>query len=92
VEREARANAVYRAFCRIGTEKVPEAKTLVRLGQAIGSEAISELHDRIVAAAQQRRVVQGRKIRVDTTVVECNVLYPTHSGLLQDGARVMTGA
>jgi IS5 family transposase len=90
LEREVRANAVYRTFCRIGMEKVPDAKTLVRLGQAIGSEALGELHSRIVAMAQERKVVHGRKMRVDTTVVESNVHYPTDSGLLQDGARVMT--
>src|SRR5499427_3967475 len=90
LEREVRANVVYRSFCRIGTEKVPEAKTLVRLGQAIGGETIRELHDRIIALARERRVVQGRKMRVDTTVVESNVHYPTDSGLLNDGARVLT--
>jgi len=90
LEREVRANVVYRSFCRIGTEKVPDAKTLVRLGQAIGGETIRELHDRIVALARERRVVQGRKMRVDTTVVESNVHYPTDSGLLNDGARVLT--
>src|SRR5215467_4127783 len=54
LEREVRANVVYRSFCRIGTEKVPDAKTLVRLGQAIGPETLRELHERIVALAQQR--------------------------------------
>src|SRR5579885_2517560 len=38
LEREVRANLVYRSFCRIGLEKVPDAKTLVRLGQAVGPE------------------------------------------------------
>jgi len=90
LEREVRANVVYRTFCRIGAEKVPDEKTLVRLGQAIGPETIRELHDRIVALAQERRVIRGRKLRVDTTVVESNVHYPTDSGLLQDGARVLT--
>ena len=90
LEREVRANVVYRSFCRIGTEKVPDAKTLVRLGQAIGGETIGELHDRIIALARERKVVQGRKMRVDTTVVETNVHYPTDSGLLNDGARVLT--
>lgn len=47
VEREVRANVVYRTFCRIGMEKVPDAKTLVRLGQTIGPEAIGELHSRL---------------------------------------------
>lgn len=90
LEREVRANVVYRSFCRIGMEKVPDAKTLVRLGQAIGPETIRELHDRIVALAQGRGVIQGRKMRVDTTVVESNIHYPTDSSLLNDGARVLT--
>ena len=90
LEREVRANAVYRSFCRIGLEKVPDAKTLVRLGQAVGPEAIREVHDRLVAIARERRVIRGRQMRVDTTVVESNIHYPTDSGLLNDGARVLT--
>jgi len=90
LEREVRANVVYRSFCRIGMEKVPDAKTLVRLGQAIGPDAIREIHDRLVAIAQERRVVRGQKMRVDTTVVESHIHYPTDSSLLNDGARVLT--
>ena len=90
LEREVRANVVYRTFCRIGTEKVPDEKTLVRLAQAIGPGTIGELHDRIVALAQQRRIIRGQKMRVDTTVDESNIHYPTDSGLLNDGARVLT--
>jgi transposase, IS5 family len=59
-------------------------------GQAIGPETIRELHDRIVVLAQERGVIQGRKLRVDTTVMESNIHYPTDSGLLNDGARVLT--
>jgi len=90
LEREVRANVVYRSFCRIGMEKVPDAKTLVRLGQAIGAKTIAELHDRIVALARKQGVIRGRKMRVDTTVVESNIHYPTDSGLLNDGTRVLT--
>jgi len=66
--REVRANLVYRAFTRIGDEKVPDAKTLARLGQAIGPEVIGKLHGRLMELARERGVVQGRKMRVDTTV------------------------
>ena len=71
LEREVRANLVYRAFTRMGDEKVPDAKTLARL--AIGPEVIGELHERLMELARERGVVQGRKMRVDTTVVETNV-------------------
>ena len=90
LEREVRANLVYRAFTRIGDEKVPDAKTLARLGPAIGPEVIGELHERLMELARERGVVQGRKMRVDTTVVEMNIHYPIDSGLLGDGARVLT--
>src|SRR5882757_4714113 len=90
LEREVRANLVYRAFTRIGDERVPDAKTLARLGQAIGPEVIGELHERLMELARERGVVQGRKMRVDTTVVETNIHYPTDSSLLGDGARVLT--
>jgi IS5 family transposase len=67
LEREVRANLAYRAFTRIGDEKVPDAKTLARLGQVIGPEVIGELHERLMELARERGVVQGRKMRVDTT-------------------------
>jgi len=90
VEREVRANLVYRAFARIGGEKVPDAKTLGRLGQVIGPEVVAGLHQRIVELAVENKVVRGRKMRVDTTVVETHIHYPTDSSLLGDGTRVLT--
>ena len=90
LEREVRANLVYRAFTRVGDGKVPDARTIARLGQLIGPEVIEELHQRIVQLAQEHGVTRGRKLRVDTTVVETNIHYPTDSSLLGDGTRVLT--
>ena len=90
LEREVRGNLLYREFTRIGAEKVPDAKTLGRLAQALGPEVIEKIHARIIALAQERAVVQGRRMRVDTTIVETNIHYPTDSGLMGDGVRVLT--
>src|SRR6202790_4181498 len=90
LEREVRANLVYRPFTRIGQEQVPDAKTLARLGQLIEPKVVEQLHQRVVELAQERGVTQGRKMRVDTTVVESNIHYPTDSSLLGDGTRVLT--
>lgn len=90
LERETRGNLLYREFTRIGAEKVPDAKTLGKLALALGPEVIEKIHARIVALAQERAVVRGRRMRVDTTVVETNIHYPTDSGLLGDGVRVLT--
>ena len=90
LEREVRANLVYRHFTRIGGGKVPDAKTMGRWGVAIGPAVIEALHGRLIAIAQQQHVVEGRTMRVDTTVVETNIYYPTDSSLLGDGVRVLT--
>jgi IS5 family transposase len=90
LEREVTLNLAYRDFARIGLGKVPDAKTLARIAQALGGEVIAQLHQRLVQMAQERGVVRGRRMRVDTTVVETNMHYPTDSSLLGDGARVLT--
>jgi len=91
VEREVRANLLYREFTRVGGGKVPDAKALGRQARALGPDVIKQLHQRIVELAVRNKVVQGRKMRVDTTVVETNIHYPTDSTLLGDGTRVLTG-
>jgi transposase, IS5 family len=90
LEKEVRPNLVYRQFTRIGGETVPDAKTMVRWGTALGPEVIRQIHERVVKASQETRVVSGRKMRVDTTVVETHIHYPTDSTLLGDGVRVLT--
>jgi transposase, IS5 family len=90
VAREVRANLVYREFTRIGAGKVPDDKTLGRQARALGPDVIAKVHQRMVALAVENKVVQGRKMRVDTTVVETNIHYPTDSSLLGDGNRVLT--
>jgi IS5 family transposase len=90
LEREVRANLVYRDFTRVGGAKMPDAKTMGRWGLAVGPEAIKHVHERIVQIARDHRVAAGRRMRVDTTVVETNIHYPTDSSLLGDGVRVLT--
>lgn len=90
LEREVRANLVYRHFTRVGGDKMPDAKTMGRWGVALGPAVIKQIHERIVQIAQTKNVVAGRKMRIDTTVVESNIHYPTDSSLLGDGVRVLT--
>jgi IS5 family transposase len=71
LERELRANLVYRNFTRVGFGKMPDAKTIGRWGRALGPNVIKQIHDR------KNGIAQGGKMRVDTTVVETNIHYPT---------------
>ena len=59
---------------------------------ALGPEIIEKIHQRVVAIAQEKKIVHGRRMRVDTTVVETDIHYPTDSTLLGDGVRVLTRA
>jgi transposase, IS5 family len=89
LEREVRANLVYRAFTRIDAGEVSDAKTILKIARLLGPDAIQQLHQRIVDVAKRAGVTRGRRFRIDTTVVESNVHYPTDSSLLQDGVRVL---
>jgi IS5 family transposase len=102
--REVRANLVYRQFTRMGHHQMPHAKTIGKLGLLLGptpsrrnrhyptggTTVVQQLHQRVVAQAQAEKVIRGNKLRVDTTVVETNIHYPTDSVLLGDGVRVLT--
>jgi IS5 family transposase len=92
LEREVRANLVYRDFTRVGAGKTPDAKIMGRWGVALGVDVIKQIHTRMVTMAQSHGLIEGRRMRVDTTVVEANIHYPTDSSLLGDGVRVLTRA
>jgi IS5 family transposase len=90
LEREVRANLVYRDFTRVGGGKMPDAKTMGRWGVALGPEVIKQVHERLVQIARDKGVTAGRRMRVDTTVVETDIHHPTDSTLMGDGVRVLT--
>jgi IS5 family transposase len=75
VEREVRPNLLYREFTRVYAGKVPDSKALGRQALALGPEVIEQIHQRVVELAVVNKVVQGCKMRVDTTVVETNIHY-----------------
>jgi IS5 family transposase len=81
---------VLRQFCRLYLESAPDDTTLIRWANMIGSETVASLNDRAVELARSLKVSRGRKLRVDSTVVETNVHHPTDSRLLGDGVRVVS--
>ena len=67
LEREVRANLVYRDFTRVGGGKMPDAKTIGRWGLAVGPQTVKQVHERLVQMAQAEGIASGRRMRVDTT-------------------------
>ena len=90
LEHEVRANLVYRAFTHIDAGEVPNTKTILKIARALGPDVIEQLHRQVVEVAKRAGVTHGRRFRIDTTVVETNIQYPTDSTLLQDSVRVLT--
>jgi IS5 family transposase len=80
---------VLRQFCRVYLESVPDDTTLIRWAHCIGAATLERLNDRVVELARSLTVTRGRRLRVDSTVVETTVHHPTDSGLLGDGVRVL---
>lgn len=71
-----------RHFCRIPLgAPVPHSTTLIKLTRRFGPEVLSELNQRLMEIAVERKILRGRRLRIDTTVTEADVAYPTDSGL-----------
>src|SRR5437870_952930 len=66
LEREVRANLVYRDFTGVGAAKMPDAKTMVRWGLVVGPDVVKQIHDRIVRLAQVHALAPGPLLAVDT--------------------------
>ena len=81
---------VLRQFCRLYLQPVPDDTTLIRWAKLIGPDTLQQINDRVVELAKQLKVTRGRKLRVDSTVVETNIHYPTDSALVGDGVRVIS--
>jgi transposase, IS5 family len=79
-----------RRFCRIGLgERVPDESTVRKLTRRIGSETVSEITRALIVNATREKRFRPRAVRIDSTVIEADVKYPTDAGLASSGVRVL---
>ena len=77
-----------RRFCGYSlSDELPDDTTLIKLTGRLGEDFVKTLNRALVVEAKKRRMVQGQRMRVDTTVVGANIRYPTDTGLLADSIR-----
>jgi len=94
--REVSDSLHLRRFCRIAlSERVPDESTVRKLVRRLGPEVVEEIVLAVIARATgpqsdpaQRRF-RVRAARIDSTVVEADIRYPTDLGLAQDAARML---
>jgi IS5 family transposase len=90
--REVADSIGWRRFCRIGLDRpVPHPTTLVKLVRRAGPEVIEQLNQALLAKLAADKLLRGRKLRVDTTVVEADIDYPTDADLLEQAGRKVGG-
>ena len=79
-----------RRFCLIPlSARVPDESTIRKLTRRLGSETVAELTRSLIAKATRERRLRARAARIDSTVVEADVRYPTDSGLAADGVKAL---
>jgi IS5 family transposase len=82
-----------RRFCRIAlTERVPDESTVRKLTRRIGAETVAEMTRGLITKATREKRFRPRAVRIDSTVIEADVRYPTDSDLASGGVRVLARA
>lgn len=77
---------MYKRFCHIPMEMdAPTDTAMMKITKKYGEEIIRELNDNFILELRKSKIIKGRKIRVDSTVIESNIAYPTDAELLYKG-------
>jgi len=79
-----------RKFTRIYNDKMISHSTFCSLRNKISFGTWCEINEQLATYAIDNDVISGDKLRLDTTVVETNVHWPTDSSLLWDVYRTTT--
>jgi len=80
----------YRTFCRLSFGQRPSKTMLAACIKAIRHETLEQANRIVIGIAANRKIENGARVRVDTTVVESNIHAPLDSNLLWDCVRVLT--
>ena len=88
--REVSDSLHLRRFCRIAlTERVPDESTIRKLCRRLGAEVVDEITRVVIASAVRERRFSPRAARVDSTVVEADIRYPSDLALAGDATRAL---
>jgi IS5 family transposase len=88
--REVSDSLHLRRFCLLALgERVPHESTVRKLTRRLGDAVVDELTRCVIAKAQRERRFRVRAARIDSTVVEADVRYPSDAALSLDGARTL---
>jgi transposase, IS5 family len=79
-----------RRFCRISlSERVPDESTVRKLTRRVGAETVNELTRMLIVEATRSKRFRARAVRIDSTVIDADVKYPTDAGLASHGVSAL---
>jgi transposase, IS5 family len=88
--REVSDSLHLRRFCLLPlTGRVPDESTIRKLVRRLGPETVAELTRVVIGKAQREARFRARAVRIDSTVVEADIRYPSDGGLALQGARLL---
>ena len=79
-----------RRFTRFYSKHVPKHDAFNRAFNRLTPVTLEVINELVIQSAVALGLENGKKLRVDTTVVETDIHYPTDSTLLWDTVRVVT--
>jgi IS5 family transposase len=86
--REVSDSLHLRRFCLIAIDqRVPEESTVRKLARRLGAEVVAEITRVVISKAQRETRFRARVARIDSTVVEADIRYPSDAMLALQGVR-----
>src|SRR6266536_4806740 len=79
-----------RLFTEFGSHLVPKHDAFNRAFNRLTPATLQAVNQTVIQAAVQLGLEDGKKLRVDTTVVETDIHFPTDATLLWDSVRTIT--
>lgn len=81
----------WRRFCRLGlADPVPHPTSLTKWRHRLGPETLAQVNAAVIDGLRDHKISRGRRQRIDSSVVEADIHYPTDSQLIADGIRSVT--
>ncbi len=88
--REVSDSLHLRRFCLIGIDqRVPDESTVRKLARRLGPEVVAQITRMVIEKAQRETRFTARAARIDSTVVEADIRYPSDAMLALQGARAL---
>jgi IS5 family transposase len=91
--REVGDSVHLRRFCMIGLgDLMPDESTLRKLVIRLGADTVEQVVSEVIERSAEQTKFRARAIRIDSTVVEADIRYPTDAGLAADAIGLLARA